>query len=65
MRQRDREWPCVHSRDGSLLSRAMSLMSGCQELSLPLLALFVHFPPHLTPPLSPDSYYKLSEVGYI
>lgn len=46
-RQRDRQWghESVRSRDRSLLSRAMSLMPGCQELSLPLLALLVHFLP--------------------
>lgn len=50
-RQRDREWghESVRSRDRSLLSRAMSLMPGCQELSLPFLALLVYFLPPPNP----------------
>lgn len=44
---------------------AMSLMSGYQELSLPLSALLVCFLPLLTPPLPPDNYGKLGELGYI
>lgn len=42
----------------------MSLVSYHQELCLPLWALWVHFLPHLTPPLPLDSYYKLGGVGY-
>lgn len=44
---------------------AMNLMSGYQELSLPLSALLICFLPFLTPPLPPDNYCKLGEVGYI